>query len=185
MDTAYIELILGFANALAWPVLILILVFILRKPILSLIPLIEKIKVKDVVEVNFGKRVEQVASQAADILPKQDSRQIDEWILDLTDSYPKGAMIESWLAIERELTDLAEASQIKKIPSRRSSPRQIARALVEAEVIDASFAEIISEMQSIRNKIVHTSDISPTREIAQHYVTVASRVIAALREERT
>ena len=57
MDTAYIEFILGFANALAWPVLILILVFILRKPILSLIPLIEKIKVKDVVEVNFGKGI--------------------------------------------------------------------------------------------------------------------------------
>ncbi len=57
MDTAYIELILGFANALAWPVLILILVFILRKPILSLIPLIEKIKGKDVVEVNFGKGI--------------------------------------------------------------------------------------------------------------------------------
>ncbi len=61
MNTALLDSIVGLVDALAWPVVAVIVVFMLRKPLGHLIPLIEKIRFKDM-EVYFRQLIEQTTS---------------------------------------------------------------------------------------------------------------------------
>ena len=58
------------------------------------------------------------------------------------------------------------------------------RALVAAGILDDSLAAIVSELQAIRNSVVHSINISPSGHEAREYATMAARVVAAIREKR-
>ncbi|MYB77229.1 MAG: hypothetical protein F4X83_09065 [Chloroflexi bacterium] len=161
----------------------LALALIFRKPIVGLIPLIERIKFPGG-EVNLRRQLEETSSQAERSLPSQDPPSIDERIQDIAESYPRGAMIESWLLIERELIDVAEGLDVPISPSQRRSPRQVAQALAKAGILDESLVKIVSDLQSIRNSVVHSISISPSRDDAREFATTATRVVAAIREKR-
>ena len=181
MNTALLDSIVGLVDALAWPVVAVIVVFMLRKPLAHLIPLIEKIRFKDM-EVYFRQLIEQTTSQTDAVSPSLDTPPIDERIQDLARVYPRGAIIESWILIERAVIDLAAVRQISIPPSRQKSPRQVVAALEKAGILDEDLAKIVKDLNVIRNGVAHTPDLSPSRGDAQEYIRTAARVIALLQE---
>ena len=181
MNTSLFDSIVGLVDALAWPIVAVIVVLMLRKPLAHLIPLIEKIRFKDV-EVYFRHLIEQTTSQVAAVSPSLDAPPIDEGIQDLARVYPRGAIIESWILIEGVVVDLAEDRQISIPSSRQKSPRQVVAALEKAGILDKDLAKVIKDLNVIRNGVVHTQDLSPSRSDAQEYIRTAARVIALLEE---
>ena len=175
--------IVPLVDVLAWPLVALALALLFRKPLAALIPFIERIKFPGG-EVRLRERLEKTRSQVELSLPLQDPPLIDERIQDVSETYPRGAMIESWLLIERELMDLAENHSVRMSPSQRRTPRRVAQALVAARVLDESLAAIVSDLQAIRNSVVHSINISPSSTDAREYATTAVRVVAAIREKR-
>ena len=181
--TTILDSLVPLVDVLAWPLVALALALIFRKPFFALIPLIERIKFPGG-EVNLRKRLDETRSQAERTLPFQEPPSIDERIQDIAETYPRGAVIESWLLIERELTDMAEGLDVSISPSRRRSPGQVAQALVAAGILDDSVLRIVNDLRTIRNSVVHSNSISPSRDDAREYAITAARVVAAIRERR-
>ena len=181
--TTILDSLVPLVDALAWPLVALILALIFRKPLAALIPLIERIRFPGG-EVRLRERLEETRSQAELSLPLQDPPLIDERIQDVAETYPRGAMLESWLLIERELIDIAENRDVRISPSQRRSTRQVTRALVAAGILDDSQAAIVDDLQAIRNSVVHSNAIAPSRDDAREYARTAARVVAAIRGKR-
>ena len=181
--TTILDSLVPLVDALAWPLVALALALIFRKPLVALIPLIERIKFPGG-ELNLRKRLEETRFQAERTLPFEKPPSIDERIQDIAETYPRGAVIESWLLVERELNDVAEGLGVPISPSQRRSPRQVAHALVAAGILDDSLERIVNNLQTMRNSVVHSIGVSPSRDDAREYASMAARVVAAIREKR-
>ncbi|MER3513447.1 MAG: hypothetical protein C4310_02805 [Chloroflexota bacterium] len=55
-------------KALAWPITILIIIIVLRKPLANLIPTLQRLRYRDL-EIEFGRSVQELASEAKKELP--------------------------------------------------------------------------------------------------------------------
>ena len=181
MNDAVLDSIVRLVDALAWPVVAVIVVFMARKPLARLIPLIERVRYKDV-EVNFRQLMEETTSKADAVSSLLDVPPIDERIQDLASVYPRGAIIESWLLVERSVADLAEAQDLPVSASRRRSPRQLVSALEKAGILEEVVGKLVMDIYAIRNGVAHTSDFSPSREDAQEYIRTSARIITLLQE---
>ena len=181
MNAALLDSIVGLVDALAWPVVAVIVVFMVRKPLARLIPLIERVRYKDV-EVNFRQLIEETTSKADAISSLLDVPPIDERIQDLARVYPRGAIIESWILVERAIVELAEAREVSTSASRRRSPRQIVAALEKAGILDKDLARLVMDIYTIRNGVAHTPDFSPSRCDAHEYTRTSARIITLLQD---
>ena len=181
MNDALLDSIVRLVDALAWPVVAVIVVFMVRKPLARLLPLIERVRYKDV-EVNFRQLIEETTSKADAVSSLLDVPPIDERIQDLARVYPRGAIIESWLLVERAVADLAEARDVSVPASRRRSPRQVVGALEKAGTLDEELAKLVMDIYAIRNGVAHTADFSPSRDDAQEYIRTSARIITLLQD---
>ena len=181
--TSILDYAVPLADALAWPLVVLTLALIFRKPLVNMISNIESIKFPWG-EAKIGQQIEDVSTIANSITLLVEPPHVDERIPDVADFYPSGVIIESWLLVEKEMTELAESHQLRLTPQQRRLPNQITQALVEADIIDAGVGAAIRGLREIRNKAVHTTGVSLSMKDAQEYSTTTTRILFALRERR-
>ena len=175
----FLEFITAMTTALAWPVLVLVLVLVLRKPLSELIPLLERLKYKDL-ELDFTRRVREVASDAEAILAPAVPRPVDEDLEELAAIYPRGAVIESWLRLEKAAAEAARTTGLDLTTRDLRSPSKLVGALERAHIIDKRKAAVLHELRNIRNAAAHASDIALSPSTAREYVETASRLASAL-----
>ena len=166
--TSILDYAVPLADALAWPLVVLTLALIFRKPLVNMISNIESIKFPWG-EAKIGQQIEDVSTIANSITLLVEPPHVDERIPDVADFYPSGVIIESWLLVEKEMTELAESHQLRLTPQQRRLPNQITQALVEADIIDAGVGAAIRGLREIRNKAVHTTGVSLSMKDAQEY----------------
>ena len=177
-----LEYVTALTESLAWPLCVLISVIILRGPIVRLLDSLESIrfKVRDF-EVSFDRQMEQVASQAENY-PEPEDTPIEEEIEDRAAFYPRGAIIEAWLNVEKEIYNLC--STLDLIPQRGRHPTaaKLLGRLRTSEVVDDKLIEIVRGLQFLRNRAAHNIESDLSTETAERYIATTSRVVAALRE---
>ena len=171
-------------DSLAWPAVIAFVVFLFRGPIQKLIPELRWFKWFGA-EARFGNAVEVAATAAAQAelpTPEPTTGELalaTELSTEIS-SAPRAAVIEAWLAVERELEDIALQSGVD-VPERASAPVKLARDLVRRGVIDAALADVIRDLKDARNVAAHARSYSVERDQVTEYVKLAGRVRAALR----
>ena len=173
--------IAALTEYLAWPLCVFASMLIFRKPIVRLLDSLEiiRFKVRDF-EVSFDRQMEQVASQAENY-PEPEDTPIEEAIEDRAAFHPRGAIIEAWLTVEKEVYDLC--STLDLIPPRdRHSTTKLLSRLRTSEVVDGELIEIVRGLQMLRNRAAHNIELDPSTETAERYIATTSRVVAALRE---
>lgn len=176
-----LEFFTALTESLAWPLCVLISVIILREPIVRLLDSLERIrfKVRDF-EVSFDRQMEQVASQAENY-PEPEDTPIEEEIEDRAAFYPRGAIIEAWLAVEKEIYNLC--STLDLIPRRGRHPTaKLLSRLRTSEVVDDGLIDIVRGLQILRNRAAHNIELDLSTETAERYIATTSRVVTALRE---
>jgi len=171
-------------DVVIWPSAVLILSFMLRKPIKSLLPFVENIKYKDL-EVKFRKGLDQIKEEAkeAGIELKPEIGEKTE-IYRLVEVSPSSAIIESWQELEisarRKVEELA--------PSEAKFKNLLQRPIAYLEYTGAltpSTARAIRELQSLRNQTGHATDIKITKDDAIEYASLSKAIlkqIEAIRE---
>src|SRR2546425_11351416 len=102
MDTR--TLVVELIKPLAWPVTLLLILLIMRKPVTDLILLVQKLKFRDL-ELEFGRKVEELTAQATAELPARrkpfESVVFPDKYLKLAENSPRSALLESWIEVER------------------------------------------------------------------------------------
>lgn len=161
-------------DALAWPLTILIIIAILRKPLSGLLPLLQRLKYKDF-ELEFGRHVEEVRQEVQSELPAPPGPSLiqpDEEVIErLAGVSPRSAVLEAWRRIEEALFRVAQRRQIN-VQAR--SPLAIFRALQRAEVLDPGKLRILHELRVLRNDAAHAPDFALSKDSVLEYSRLAS-----------
>ena len=159
---------------LVWPTLLLVLILVLRKPIADLIRNIELFKYKDLIEIQFGNKVDEVEKRAEEEniiqMPTAAITQRlaeSEQLFQLVERYPGAAVLEAWKEVEHALVDAARRLDP---PLRQGRPLELMREMVNRGLIESPMLEIAGELRNLRNMAVHAraKDLRPGEVIRYH-----------------
>jgi hypothetical protein len=174
--------IASLVKSLAWPSAVAVVSWWLREPIKKRIAHLRRARVVGQ-EFEFADAVEQAEVAAAQAsLPSIEATDAEpalstELQTEISTA-PRAAVIEAWIAVERELNALA--TQFDVATSRHKVSHALASELETRGVIDSSLAAVLADLRGGRNLAAHTeSDISSSE--ALEYVKLAGRVRSALR----
>ena len=175
-------------KALAWPAMVLALVLLLRKPIADLIPLLTRLKYKDL-ELEFGRRLAEVTAEAGEELPPPHppaplEAAEEQALVELAKVSPRSAVTEAWRQVEVAAVEAARRNDISLSPSDATSPARVLRALERHRVIDAGKLGLIHNLRELRNQAVHSPDFAVTSAAALEYAQLARRVVEFLKAAR-
>ena len=200
----WLTFIVELTKALAWPLTIVAIITLLRRPILQLIPDIRKFKFGDL-EIDIGKELREVEKQAETALPelKEVTRTVSvvveavgkaegkaevigqAGIIDTNDRArrlaelsPAAAVVDSWLELETALRKGASANDIAV--NEGSNPVKLMKALMNLEKVDRQTYEIFDKLRGIRNRAVHARSMDLTASQALEYREITKRLAAKL-----
>jgi hypothetical protein len=167
-------------DAVAWPAVVLIVLFVVRKELPEIIRTLRKFKFKDF-EIEFGEAAKAVASEARDFVSSnpqniqiggeatEDSLMRLRSIADLA---PRAAILESWLKVEVAAVDVIRRHTNTSLTS-MPGPMRLRDHLIRAEVLNKKQIEIFENLRELRNQAVHFADAQFTREAVESYIDAA------------
>jgi len=180
----WLTFIAELIKTLAWPLTVLAILILLRKPLVGLIPLLQRIKYKDF-ELEFGRQVREVRAEANEELPppqkpKAMIPQAPDPILELARVSPRAAVTEAWRQVEAAALDAAQRNNVPLKYREAVSPVRVIRALEKAEVVDPAPMAIFHDLRALRNQAAHAPEFALSTEAVIEYVDLARRLIEYL-----
>ena len=180
-----LEFVATVIRSLSWPLAVIGLTLFLRNPIADLLALVSKVKYRDL-EVQFGDHLTR-AEQHIPVVAYIDGglavrSTISDSTWDLADVYPPGAVIESWVAMERAMADTAREYDLEVDSHRARGSVHLERALARAGLVGPELQGALRELRAMRNRVAHEPDSVLDPESAQRYVWIAARAINSLRQ---
>jgi len=178
--------IVELSKAIAWPVSVVLLVLIMRRPLVGLIPLLRRVKYKDF-EVDFDRRLEEVKEEAALQLPSPPAQQAppsepETRMVKLAEVSPRAAVLESWRALENLLQEAAKGYLIAqgRQPANLSAIEAI-QLLQQSERLSPETLRLLRRLRSLRNDAAHAPQFALTTGSALEYVSIVGGVAERLK----
>lgn len=177
----WLQFLASIVSSLAWPLTLGVLIYLLRKPLLELLPNLRELKYKDL-EVRFGEGLEKLEEKLEQQAPPEPTlrragvREDTDGKFDLLAQIsPSAAVLEAWTDIERQLRTLAERNQIEE--KRGRSILYITRFLRSREVLPPRLAGLLDDLRVLRNAAAHpSSERQITLNDARRYKEIADQV---------
>lgn len=173
-------------KAVAWPATAIVLVVLLWKPIVELIPLLRKLKYKEI-ELEFAQEVyelkaevEAIAKEKGEEAPSIASTSSN--LLNLVTFSTRAAIMEAWLEVES--ASVTVASSFWGGPPNetfRNMPR-LGEYLLQCKVIDEKQLSVFNKLRQLRNKAAHAQELDLSENDARSYVQLASDLAKHIRE---
>lgn len=164
------EFVAQLVASLAWPTSLVLAAIVFRKPVLRLL--------ENLNEVSYGGVRASFDRQAADltdsVVPNAVSKgitpELDEKLLRLAEASPRGAVIESWLRIERLLV---RALDKKGIAHQSLLGRRLIDFANQNEVLGVGMEKSLTGLLQLRNLASHgpSSEIGSAR--AKEFLVIA------------
>lgn len=181
-----LEFIASIVGSLAWPAVVIAVFYFLREPVKNLLPLLQKLKYKEL-ELEFNRRVEEVRAEVVQELPVLPAAaapaQTDEITkaARLAETSPRAAVLEAWLSVEAAAFDAARRLDWA-VPSEKSSNGAFAMKFLERHPqVDRSIVGLLRELRSLRNQAAHAPEFALSKSAAIEYASSAARVAEYLR----
>ena len=183
-------------EALAWPLVALILGLVFRKKLLDLIPAIRKLKAGPL-EAEFELAAKQALSNAAEVMSHAklpgavpsvaavdsgkdgDSRIVARLLNARND--PAGMIMEGWANVDGELYRLGH--QMSLLVDHLTSTTKVYESVMASDVLPAETRRLVRELRDLRNKVAHVQ-VVPTPDSAQDYILAADRVVELIHNYR-
>jgi len=173
-------------KSLAWPVTTIILVFLLRKPIVEFIPLLKRLKYKEL-ELEFSQEVselkaevEAVAKEKGEEPPLVSVR--SEQLLELVSFSTRAAIMEAWSEVESASVTIASSFWGESPSCTFRNMPKLGEYLLQCKVIDQKQLSVFNKLRQLRNKVAHAQDMDLSEKDARSYVQLASDLAKHIRE---
>ena len=174
----------NLVDSLAWPIVLVVVILILKKPITNLIDRITRIAGKDI-SVDFSKELSRLTQKVDRNLATKDlydfivnGEEIQKYFADAyIDS--RSAIINGWLMIEEALRDLAKSSQLDLKHYEPSV--KVLSILRNRNILPNDMYKTINEARRLRNEAIHSMDFDISPDDAQNYVSMANKISSYLR----
>jgi hypothetical protein len=164
-------------KALAWPLSVIVLVFLLRKPIVELVPLMKKLKFKEL-EMEFSQEVKALKSEAIESScfgtpTVNQSKLVNSIALDLIPFSTRAAIIEAWVEVEVAATEVASSFWGQSSSETMRSYPKLGEYLHQCKVIDDKQLSTFQRLRKLRNKAAHAEELSLSEEDARSFIVLA------------
>ncbi len=176
--------IVQMTQALAWPVAAIVLLLLLRRPLVRLLPLIQKLRYGPL-ELDFGRQIAELAVQAERELPaagQADSEAEAARLMSLAQVSPRAAVLEAWLQVEQAAMTLSQREGLALSSQELRTPLLLGQALEQAGSLDEAKMTIYHRLRNLRNAAAHAANFELDTEAALEYVRLALRLAAYLRK---
>lgn len=170
---------IAILEILAWPLVTLSIVCILRKPLTSLIQSTQSIKFQGA-EVEFSKSLQQTMDDAAEAIDVEistnpsDSRLHDALMLS-----PGQSILETWNTLELSATEKVK----NLLPINESYKNPLERPLEYLEfkgALTPSTASAIRDLRSMRNQVAHFGKNLVVEDLAIQYISIAEGIMKSI-----
>lgn len=182
----------SIVQSLAWPAVVVFLVYLLRDSITDLIPRLRRFKHKDT-ELEFDVELKAIEATFTPITkslkdspanPTTRTREIDR-LLDIVDISPRASVVEAWILIESLLSKIAS-----KVPGLEKSCQSIPsmtllKILRDKHFIDNVAYKGLQEMRILRNRAAHSEDFGLTIDGARRYLELTKEIISTLEQNES
>lgn len=175
-------------KAIIWPVTIIGILVVMRKPILNLFPAIEKLKYGDW-EVDFTQQVHQLAKEAKESLDSRfsefdDATQDDhKKLLDIAQVSPRAALLEAWMILETTAFQVMKHKDPKLTTTILKTPLQFGITLERLGIINCSQKEIFDKLRNLRNAAAHAMNFAFDTRAAIEYAEMALNLVNHIRTQ--
>lgn len=172
-------------KSLAWPAVVVFLVIFLKKPITELIPLLRKLKYKEL-EIEFSEEVAELKAEAAALTLKVGTPTIvqalpQSRILQLINFSTRVAIMEAWLEVETAATEVASSLWNEPKNDAFKNFPKLGEYLLKCNVIDNKQLDTFNKLKQLRNKAAHVDELHLSEEDAKSYVELALALAAHIR----
>jgi uncharacterized protein YutE (UPF0331/DUF86 family) len=177
----WLTFITELIKSLIWPLTVLVIVILLRKPIAGLIPLLQRIRYKDI-ELEFGRQIREVRAEANEELPPpkkaEDAiEQAADPLFELARVSPRASVLEAWRQVETAALDAVQRNSVSLKYREAGSSTRVIRALENANVVDPAAMAIFHDLRALRNLAAHAPEYALSTEAVTEYVELARRLI--------
>lgn len=180
-----LQFISDLVGSLAWPVVVIILVVLLRKEINELLATLTRLKIKDV-EMDF-QRLTKSAGKLPPSLPSPDLtatdraiyESLEDQILKVSESAPSAAILLAWASVEIAMSSAVARMAISPEPPEYRSAVHNLEQLQRFAGLPQEVVNTISEMRTLRNKVAHDERLCLriSQDSALSYTQTAIRII--------
>ena len=171
-------------KSLAWPVTAIVLVILLRKSIIELIPLLKRLKYKEL-ELEFSQEVTELKAEAEAIAKEKGEpspSESSDQLLDLVSFSARAAIMEAWIEVESAAVTTASSFWgVSSSGAFRNMPK-LGEYLLQCNVIDQKQLSVFNKLRQLRNKAAHTQDLDLNENDARSYVQLASDLAKHIRK---
>lgn len=143
--------------------------------------MLERLKYREL-EVDFGRRLEEVASAAAALGSGSAGPTPSSDLLHLLESSPRATILEAWIRLEAAAMEAARRQHVDVPAGLLRSPHQLIQFLEEAGVIDARQAAVVHDLGGLRNSAAHATSFTPSPTAAEEYLGLARALENSLAE---
>lgn len=174
-------------KALAWPIAVVFVALMVRKPVIELLPFLRRLKYKEV-ELEFANELAQLMSDITANEPaiSQKSPSLaastsSNRLLNIASISTSAAILEAWS--ELESASVAVASSFWALPPSdtfKNYPK-LGEYLLQCKVIDEKQLGVFNKLRELRNKVAHAIDLNLSEEEARTYIELATSLIAHIR----
>lgn len=180
------ELVGTIVKSVAWPVVAMLALVLLRKPLAELLTRVSgKLTIPGFGTVTFASRVKTASKQAkaAPTLVKMVGCVPEEGpLIRLAGESPRSAVVEAWRLVESSV-DRSDAA--RGVPAERGRPPfpvEQTRTSQPEGVLDKTTLSIVDNLYSLRNQAVHSDDPSVNAASAREYVQLAMALVQRIHE---
>ena len=163
-------------KALAWPATLIVALLLLRKPLVSLIPFIRRLKFKEL-EMEFSEQVQALKSEAK----IDETLEIDTPAMNILSFSTRAAVLEAWIELENVATSLAASFWRSSNTSPFKNYAKLGHYLHQCGVLNDSQLKSFEKLRKLRNQLVHTEEVELTENDAKAYIMVASNLASQIR----
>ncbi len=183
----WMTFVVELTKALAWPVAVVTVVILFRKPLYGLIPGLRKLKYKDL-ELEFSKGVEELRQESQKALPTPEkvAPLIEEErsrYVRLAEISPRAAVLESWREVESSAIACIRRNKLAPEDMMLKGHSRIGHVLLHANLVDKEQFDVLHKLWSLRNLAAHADDFSFGIEDAKGYVESALRLASHLKSK--
>jgi hypothetical protein len=169
-------------EALAWPTVVLLLAFTLRRHITRLLSLVSKLRAGPV-EAEFAREVQElrqeVGVEAAATRPGPLTDQQLQ-LFQLARVSPRAAIIEAWQLVDFAARDLINKRGLTIAAKVQESPLALGRLLAQHSLLEPVDIDLFNQLRRLRNEAIHARNFDPSEEAALNYIDLSLRLYGSI-----
>lgn len=180
-------------EALAWPLVALVLGLVFRKKLGDLLPAIRRLKAGPL-EAEFELAAKQIRASATEASSQTETATSGDSEVKREDGAnavvarllnarndPSGMILEAWAKVDGELFRLGH--QMGDIVDPLTSTAKVYESVMSSKVLPEETTRLILQLRDLRNKVAHVK-VVPTPDAAQDYVLAVDRVVKLIHNWR-